>query len=91
MALPSVPVGFDYAKALLEIRKKRTYEQIAEYCGYETPSAISRVLTGSVPSHPQGEAIWALHCELFGQKPPVSHEQATGQYIAFSEQGKHHI
>lgn len=78
MAQPAVPVGFDYAKALLEIRRHMTYEQIAAFCGYEGASGVAWVINGGIPSHPQGEAIWSLHCNLLGRKPPVSPLQAAG-------------
>ena len=69
MGEPQTPVGFDYRLALLRIRQVMTYQQISEYCGYETPSAIAKVLQGTTPSHPQGEAIYYLYCNLF-QEPP---------------------
>lgn len=78
--VPTVPVGFDYVKALLDIRRQKTYEQIAEYCGYEDRSAVARVISGAIPAHPQGEAIWSLYVELYGSKPPLSTQQASGQY-----------
>lgn len=65
-------VGFDYAKAVLEINHHGwSYERIAEYCGYEDKSGISRVASGArIPSHPVGEAIYILYVEVFGRKPP---------------------
>lgn len=81
MTDPAVPVGFDYSAALLRIRGKRTYAEIAEYCGYEDGSAISKIIQGDrEPSHKRGEAIWVLYLELFGEKPPRSHAQAAGHY-----------
>lgn len=80
MNVPAVPVGFDYAKAVLEILRVKTYEDVAAYLGYESVGAISRILGGSVPSHPIGEAIFVLYRELFGRKPPMTTEQATGVY-----------
>ena len=76
--IPAVPVGFDYSKAVLELRKMMSHEAIAAYCGYEAPSSIHRLVRGSVPSHPQGEALWSLYVSVFGTKPPVSQEQAVG-------------
>ena len=64
-------VGFDYARALTEISEQMTYDQIAEYCGYENRASIFRVMNGAIPPHPQGEAIWSLYCVLFGRKPPL--------------------
>lgn len=80
MTAPIVPVGFDYAAALLRIRGERTYAQIAEYCGYDSPQAIGKVINGAIPAHPQGEAIWALYRELFDEKPPHNYAQASGMY-----------
>lgn len=84
MGIPFVPVGFDYAKALLHIRQHRTYEQIAEFCGYANPSSIQRLLAGSPPAHPQGEAIYVLYQQIFGRKPPMTHDQASGEFIHYS-------
>lgn len=78
MGTPSIPVGFDYSRALLEIRKHMTYEQIAAFCGYEGPSGVAKIINGGIPSHPQGEAIWSLHCIVLGRKPHVSPFQAHG-------------
>lgn len=84
MADPAIPVGFDYSRALLEIRKQRTYAQIAEFCGYESAQAIGRVIKGAVPGHKHGEAIFVLYRELFGAKPPMNGDQATGVTTARS-------
>lgn len=66
---PSVEVGFDYGRALLRISHRLTYSQIGEFVGYE-PSSIGRIIAGQqIPAHPQGEAIWSLYVELFGEKP----------------------
>lgn len=75
---PLIPVGFNYAKALLAIRKEMTYVQIAEFCGYESKQAVGKIIRGAIPSHVHGEAIYVLHCELFGKKPPMTKEQAAG-------------
>lgn len=66
-------VGFDYSRAVLEINHSGwSYERIADYCGYEDKSAISRIASGDrTPSHPAGEAIYILYVELFGKKPPL--------------------
>ena len=69
MSDPVVQAGFDYATALLKIRNEMTYQQIAEYCGYESPNAIYKIISGSIPSHPAGEAIYILYVELFNSKP----------------------
>lgn len=64
-------IGFDYAKAVERINTRLSYDEIAGFCGYESRSSVGRVLTGQVPSHPQGEAIYILYVELFGEKPPL--------------------
>jgi len=66
---PVVKAGFDYKMALLRIRGEMTYQEIAEYCGYESSNAIYKIIAGSIPSHPAGEAIYILHVELFREKP----------------------
>lgn len=78
MATPIVPVGFDYTAALKRIRTRMSLAVIADYLGYESRAGVQRVINGSVPSHPQGEAIWALYVELFNEKPPHSPEQLQG-------------
>jgi len=80
---PWIPVGFDYAHALLRIRGAQTYEQIAEFCGFACKQDIGKVINdGRIPSHPQGEAMWALYFQLFGEKPPMSSDQASGANVA---------
>ena len=69
-------VGFDYVKAILDLRSQLTYGQIAEAVGYFDGSSISRLLEGSVPSHRHGEAIWALYVQMFGRKPPLVIERS---------------
>ncbi len=78
MTEPSIPVGFDYARAVLEIRKFMTYEEIAAFLGYESVGSIGPLLKGRIPNHPQGEAIYTLYRELFGKKPPMTQAQAIG-------------
>ena len=70
MKWPPVEAGFDYVKALLELRTQFTYEYIAERCGYESKGSITKTLAGAIPPHPQGEAIYILYVETFGRKPP---------------------
>lgn len=65
-------VGFDYVAALRRIKTRLTYEEIAYATGYESNGGVSRIIDGAVPSHVQGEAIWALYVELFGERPPYS-------------------
>lgn len=88
MKHPLIPVGFDYAKACLAIRKERTYAQMAEFCGYDSPNAIGRVIAGVIPSHPHGEAIYVLYRELFGAKPPMTGEQVTGVAESIHHSGR---
>lgn len=78
MNIPSVPVGFNYSLALLEILRNQTYEEIAAYLGYESVGAIGKIINGAIPSHPVGEALFALYLDIFGKKPPMSQAQALG-------------
>lgn len=78
MSQPSIPVGFDYAMAMLEIRKMMTYEEIAACLGYESAMSVVNIIKGRLPNHPQGEALYVLYLELFGRKPPMTEEQANG-------------
>lgn len=77
---PHVPVGFDYAAAVEKLHSKLSYAHIAEFCGYETAVSLLKVSRGATPSHPQGEAIWVLYRNTFGQRPPVTEEQAIGEW-----------
>ena len=72
MKIPMVQAGFNYAAALLKLRARYTYDQIAEYCGYESKGSVSDILAGKTPLHPQGEAIFILYVETFGHKPPAN-------------------
>lgn len=78
MSTPSIPVAFDYAKALLEIRKRMTYEEIAAFIGYESVGSIGDIIRGRIPNHPQGQAIYVLYIELFKRKPPMTPQEAAG-------------
>jgi hypothetical protein len=82
---PFIPVGFDYATAVLHLRDKMTYERMAEFCGYENKSTIFRIANGRVPNHPQGEALWALYLHIFGVKPPMRPDQTVGAPIEIAE------
>lgn len=64
-------VGFDYARAVLQLKRYLTYDDIAQCCGYESARSVLSVLTGAIPSHIRGEAIWALYVEVFGHRPPL--------------------
>lgn len=79
-----VPVGFDYARAILDLRNRLTYEHIAEYCGYESKASIAAIADGAVPSHPSGEALYALYMEVFNKKPPMSLSQVEGTTFRIS-------
>lgn len=78
MSQPTIPVGFDYARAMLEIRKLMTYEEIAACLGYENAQSVGNIINGRIPNHPQGEALFVLYRELFGCKPPMTEAQAKG-------------
>ena len=79
---PFVPVGFDYTLTVLRIRGVLSYEQIAEYCGFASKKDVYRIVNESyIPRHPQGEALWALHLELFHEKPPMASDQAHGANV----------
>lgn len=75
-------VGFNYVAATLDLlRAGVTYERLAEALGYKSKGAISRLLEGSIPSHVQGEALWAFYCATFSRKPPMAVHQ-SGQQMA---------
>lgn len=78
MTAPLLPVGFDYAQALIDIRGHMTYDQIADVCGFVDKAAVARVVNGKIPRHPQGEAIWAVYLEIFGRKPPMPEQNLHG-------------
>ena len=77
---PYPPSGFDYAQTVRELHGVMTYEQMAEFCGYETYMGIVKIFQGAIPSHPQGQALWVLYRAKFGHKPPMTEEQAAGRY-----------
>ena len=86
MSRPAVPVGFDYSQAVLELRAVVSYERIAEYCGYESKSAIGEIAkSGRIPTHPAGEALYALYVEIFAKKPPMNVLQAAGSTETFPQ------
>lgn len=72
-------VGFDYASAVRNLLKKLTYAELYGRLGYNSTGSITALLKGHTPSHKHGEAIWALHLELFGEKPPMSDSQRNAQ------------
>lgn len=69
-------VGYDYAAAVIELLRVMTYEELARYLGYNSKGAISKVLDGAIPSHVQGEALWALYRDTFNKKPPMNVRQS---------------
>lgn len=82
MAEPYVAVGFDYSRALLELRNVYTYAKIAEFCGYAQAAQIGHLIRGHIPNHPRGEAIYALYLETFNRKPPMAEAQRAGGRVA---------
>jgi hypothetical protein len=80
---PRSNVGFDYAKACLDLRARLTYGEIASGIGYASPAAINDILRGVIPAHPQGEALYALYLAVFERKPPMTPEQIAGGPIKF--------
>ena len=68
-------VGFDYPQTIRKLNQRFTYEQIARLIGYENKASIHMLLTGTVPSHPHGEALWALYVNTFTSKPPLTNHQ----------------
>ncbi len=80
MSEPFVPVGFNYKAAIQRISAELSYAKIAEYLGYESKASVLNILNGSVPAHPQGEAIWALYKEMFNERPPLTPQQESGTF-----------
>lgn len=79
MTDPFAPVGFDYCGAALDLLRVMTYERLAEALGYQSKGSVSQILDGAVPSHVQGEALWALYLQTFNRKPPMSVRQSGQQ------------
>lgn len=74
-------VGFDYSRAVLELNRRWSYEQIAGFCGYKSKSPIADIVGGAIPNHPAGERLYILYVETFGSKPP-NVRQSEQQVIA---------
>lgn len=70
--------GYDYVAAMSELLKRYTYQEIADRLGYKSTGSIAAVLKGHKPSHPLGEAMWALYVETFNCKPPMTDSQRGG-------------
>lgn len=79
MSEPYVQAGYDYPAAILELRNRFTYDEIAQYCGYESSKSIGWILRGKEPKHRSGEALYILFVETFGRKPP---QHIKRQFIA---------
>jgi len=71
-------VGFNYSLTVMELLRVYRHRDLAERLGYESPGALQYVLNGSIPSHIQGEAIWALYLDTFQRKPPLQRVARTG-------------
>ena len=69
MRKPTVQAGYDYKRAVLELRATMTYKEISEYCGWDSKSTVNGILKGAIPSHPQGEALYILYTEVMNRKP----------------------
>ena len=78
MKPPAVPSGFDYILAINDLLERLTYEEIRQYLGYDSRSAITAILGGAIPSHIAGQALWVLYRDTFGKKPPMTVFQADG-------------
>ena len=64
-----IEAGFDYSRATLELRRVMHYDEIAAKCGFSGASAVAAIASGTVPSHPRGEALYILYVETYGKKP----------------------
>ena len=74
LAASKMHPGFDYPRALLELRKKYSTRQIADFfrlaIGSGSEGSISGYISGTTPLHPMGELIYILYVETFQCKPP---------------------
>ena len=65
-----VPVGFNYAKAILDISHKKpggyALKQIA-FCMGVSEGAVEKYQRGGIPDHIGGEALWGLYENIFGK------------------------
>lgn len=61
--------GFDYGQALRELNKNFSYNDLSCLCDC-TENGLRKILKGTTPSHPTGEAIYILYVETFNKKPP---------------------
>lgn len=82
-------VGFDYAQAVLEINQHLSYDEIAGFCGYQNRASISQIVSGTIPHHPAGEALYVLYVELFHKKPPLRSAQNPVAAVRNVAQSKH--
>lgn len=75
-------VGYDYIATVRKLLQKLTYEELAYRVGYQSVGSIGAVLKGHIPNHKHGEAIWALHIEMYGCKPPLLQKNDCEQFKA---------
>ena len=71
---PSLSVGFDYKQTVKELWDYGLgYQDIADYCGISRGKNVKAIISHNViPSHPQGEALYALYRAVTGKgKPPL--------------------
>lgn len=63
--------GFDYGLAMAHILQHLSQREVAGFLGYKSKSSIVEILSGQIPQHPQGERLYILYFEMFGEKPPL--------------------
>lgn len=63
--------GFDYGLAMAEVLRHLSYDEAAGFIGYKSKASITKILSGTIPDHPQGERLYILYVEMFGAKPPL--------------------
>lgn len=62
--------GFDYQKALRELGREYSYDQIAHAMGYRSKARLNGILKGGEPLHSRGEALYILYTSTFHRDPP---------------------
>jgi hypothetical protein len=60
--------GFDYPKAILDLRSVFADDDIAAACNV-SKNTIGAWLAGAVPAHDSGERLYILYRETLGKKP----------------------
>lgn len=68
-------LGYDYMRAISELLERFTYQEIATSIGYRSVGSITSILSGKVPSHLHGEALWLLYQKTFNRRPPLTDAQ----------------